>query len=397
MSIEQKLAAANANLQSGITGAITIRVVATSEEFSVLKDSWNKLLESSNVNNYFLRWEWLWTWWNVYKERHHQLCILLAFRDHDLIGIGPFYTFDHVWKSLYKIRRMMFLGTKQGTVISEYMDIICRQGHEKIVITKMLESIFIERLCDDIYLQQMQMDGKSRHIMSLAAGDLNISYTRKETGKSPYVILPKSYEEFIEGCGPSLRSHIKRSSKRLWKYGDVAFRRTRDSLELEKDFDELVRLHQLRWQERGFPGAFSDPRFLEFQRLMSVEMLCNGHLELWLLSISGRNVAALYNVKYNNRILYYQSGLDCSLDRQLSAGIILHNHCIGQAIKEGVEVYDFLFQGNMDAYKDRWTKESTSVGDVYIAVSEGAKSVQKARTAVKRSYDSVKKVWMLLG
>ena len=32
------------------------------------------------------------------------------------------------------IRRLMFLGTKEGSVISEYMDIIYRAGYEEAVV-----------------------------------------------------------------------------------------------------------------------------------------------------------------------------------------------------------------------------------------------------------------------
>lgn len=97
------------------------------------------------------------------------------------------------------------------------------------------------------------------------------------------------------------------------------------------------------------------------------EMLQNGHLELRFLCVSGKNISVLYNIKYRNKIYFYQAGLDISFDRSLSPGLLLHAHSIEEAIKDGVEEYDFLAEGSMDSYKERWSKECKYLCDIYMA------------------------------
>ena len=70
---------------------LVIQKVHTKEGFNSLKDRWNTFLAESPANSFFLRWEWLWNWWKVYGEANFTLCILLVYRDAELIGICPFY------------------------------------------------------------------------------------------------------------------------------------------------------------------------------------------------------------------------------------------------------------------------------------------------------------------
>lgn len=141
--------------------SLSVYRVRTSEEFCSLKDKWNKLLDSSPVNTIFLRWEWLWSWWNAYKDKNYDLCILLVFNSEDLIGIAPFYIFRCQLGSIFPVRRLLFLGTKERSVISEYMDIIYRPGEEKSVINTIFNYIDKEDICDDICLYKINSSSKS--------------------------------------------------------------------------------------------------------------------------------------------------------------------------------------------------------------------------------------------
>jgi len=260
----------------------------------------------------------------------------------------------------------MFLGTREGHVISEYMDVIYKPAHAEAVLRALFGYIVQQDLCDDAQLHKVKTSSGTLSIIADIAREMDLYCTPSPPIRCPYITLPSTFEEFVARCGRATRQSIRRNSSRLTKFRDAAFRRTEDPSQLQPDFDEFVRLHQLRWRRRNQPGSFASPEFRRFQRLAMEAMCAHGHLDLWFLSIDGGNIAAQYNIRYGNRLYYFQSGLDVEFDRQLSPGTLLQSHCIQEAIKSGVREYDLLLQGSNDGYKDRWTDTHHAVCDLYL-------------------------------
>jgi len=70
---------------------ITVERIAE-EDFVGMKDKWNELLEGSSTNDVFLTWEWMFSWWNTFKDDGKKLHILVG-KDSQgrFIGIAPWY------------------------------------------------------------------------------------------------------------------------------------------------------------------------------------------------------------------------------------------------------------------------------------------------------------------
>ena len=370
--------------------AVKIQRISAPEEFYSLQDKWNALLAASPANNFFLRWEWLWAWWKAYKEENYELCILLIYRGDDLIGIAPFYIVHKSWRNLFSYRRLMFLGTKEGNVISEYMDVICRDGDEEDVLRNVVEFVAQEDLCDDISLHMIDASSKTVNCLETISHNMKFLHIAADKVESPYIRLNDGYGGFLNGLSSTMRYKIRTNEKRLESCNDAAFTKTDDILEFDRDFEELVRLHQCRWKLRKLHGSFSNDRFRNFQKMVMPYILKNGHLELRFLSVSGKNIAALYNIRYNNKIYFYQSGLDTSFDNKLAPGLLLHNHSIKEAVSNGLKEYDFLPMGNLDSYKKHWTKDYRYVCSIYIARPGIVKLTMAALDKMRTAYHAMK-------
>jgi CelD/BcsL family acetyltransferase involved in cellulose biosynthesis len=118
-------------------------------------------------------------------------------------------------------------------------------------------------------------------------------------------------------------------------------------------------------------------------------LLENGHLELVILSENGSTRAVLYNIAYNDKIYFYQSGID-TFDGKAAYGYVLHSYCIEEAIKRGLREYDFLPKGRSDDYKLRFAKDRRLVSDLYIARSWPAKQFTKVRESARSIYHAIK-------
>lgn len=350
-----------------INAPLTIRRIGTAQGFDSLKDEWNALLSKSSSNSFFLRWEWLRLWWETYKEDTHELCILLVYRGDELIGIAPLFIANIFWKNLRLLRRIMFLGNIRGSYVSEHLDFIYNTGDENAVILKTMRFIAEEGLCDDILLSKIDSTSGSIPILADVSDEKNYLYNIRSRMESPYISLPAAYDDFFEDLSPSMRYKLRRERRRLIKYPDACIIRASYDSGFEADFAEFVRLHQLRWESLKQPGSFSDRKFFDFQKKVMKEMLRSNHLELTFFTVGGRNIATLYNVRYKDKVCFYQAGLDASFDKNLSPGYLLHDHCIREAIKDGLGEYDFLLTGERNTYKKKWTRLSRSMCDVYMA------------------------------
>ena len=159
--------------------------------------------------------------------------------------------------------------------------------------------------------------------------------------------------------------------------------------DLRRGFEELTKLHKKRWESRGMEGAFSHEQFVQFHKMIMPLMLQKGHLELVLLSENSNSKAVLYNIAYKNKIYFYQSGIDTT-DKKAAFGYVLHSYCIEEAIKRGIEEYDFLPKGQSDDYKGRFAKDYRVLSDLYMARTWFVKQFVKARESARSAYHYVK-------
>ncbi|MFZ3137470.1 MAG: GNAT family N-acetyltransferase [Thermodesulfovibrionales bacterium] len=377
------------NIGDNQNKSMHIQLMRSEDEFFHLKERWNTLLDESVVNSIFLRWEWLYSWWNAYREDNYKLTILLVFREKDLIGIAPFYVKKLSLNGLLSFKRLLFLGTREGDVISEFMDIICKPGEEETVVPKIIDFIVQEDLSDDLCLHKIDPSSNTISVLQRLSDDKKFLSVVQEEYESPYIALPDTIDDFFNNLGSSLRSKLRNNRRKLDKYHDVFFRKSCNVTDLDKDFEELVRLHQLRWKSRNFPGSFSGEKFFMFQKTVMPLLLNNGNLELWFLSVGNKNIGALYNIRHNNKIYFYQGGLDTSFDEGLAPGYLLHNHCIEDAIQQGLDEYHFLLMGNLDAYKKQWAKNCRKMCDIYIARPGMLKVLMAMKNKARNYYHSL--------
>ena len=102
-----------------------IEIIDSFDAWKQLAGKWNDLLKGSRANTVFLTWEWLFSWAGCYLNEDRNLFILGVYRDHELIGIAPWYI-RHDKYRLLGMRRIEFLGSPDAG--SDYLDVIAKNG-----------------------------------------------------------------------------------------------------------------------------------------------------------------------------------------------------------------------------------------------------------------------------
>jgi CelD/BcsL family acetyltransferase involved in cellulose biosynthesis len=106
--------------------------------------------------------------------------------------------------------------------------------------------------------------------------------------------------------------------------------------------DELIGLHERRWQRVGEPGAFARPRFARFHRELIRRLLPQGRVVLFRVRSASGTVGCLYGFIERRRLLFYQSGLASYSDRQIRPGFVVCHACMQACFDRGLTEFDFL-------------------------------------------------------
>jgi CelD/BcsL family acetyltransferase involved in cellulose biosynthesis len=116
----------------------------------------------------------------------------------------------------------------------------------------------------------------------------------------------------------------------------------RDAAEASELLEELIDLHQARWQADGRPGAFASSRFAGFHRTVAQRLVPRGRAALFRVRTDGTTVACLYGLLEGRRMLFYQSGTVRDPDSRVNIGLAAHVRFMQACRERGLEEYDFL-------------------------------------------------------
>lgn len=348
----------------------TVEIIKDSHDFQCLEVVWNNLLSQSPTNTYFMRWEWVSTWWDVYSQPDDELHVIIIKNIDSIVSIAPFYIRKRYIGKYYPSKLLMFLGTQyhgKGDVCSDYFDLIYIKSKIKVktLVNTVFDQINNNYSCDEVFLSRIDEGSITMKSFIKQASDNGLLTVYQNQYYSPYIKLPKSWEDYMSSISASMRYKINREQRRLEKYNNVKFRKTEALEELNNDYSELIRLHEERWSMKGEYGSFSNAQFSKFHDSLLLKMLKNGHLDLRFLCENGKNIAVFYLIKYNNKVYFYQSGIEIK-KHKMALGYALHSYCINEAIKEGFSEYDFLPEADINSYKKKYTKQNRGIANVYL-------------------------------
>lgn len=330
-------------------GSVAAEVVSDAARLEGLASEWEALLRGSGTDELMLSPSWLVPWWAVFGSLGGRALRTLAIRrEGNLVGLVPLLRRVHWYRPGIPFRRLEMLGTGEAEsdeVCSEYLGPLSTPADEESVLATLVEALRDGRLGTWDELLFPAMDGSrglpGRLVAALRAGGLTA--WEEVTGEAPYVPLPSSWDAYLAAL-PSNRRYLVRRSLRdfdTWaeKAATLRVAATRD--ELAEGRRILLELHGERWGGTH-GGAFLSERFASFHARVMPSLLERGCLELVWLEVASGPVAIAYNVVWNGKVYFYQSGRRIDLPRGIRPGIVLHAHAIRRAIEQGRREYDFL-------------------------------------------------------
>lgn len=329
---------------------ILLNEITTYDEFINLQGPWNAVLKKSNNDCIFLTWEWLKTWWDVFGHDKELRVVVGYLSDNSLAGIAPMMVRKEAIAGV-TFRCMEFIGSG-NEITPDNLGFICIPGHKKEFLDAFFAYTAGNTNWDMLRLKDMR-EG------TMADSDVTVlkknkySYHVEENGICPYIALPGSWDEYLNMLSSANRYNIGRKERSISKAYKTEFTLWDNRASLSDILTALETLHRQRMSDKMMESASTDYNFWEFHRRIINEFFSKGCVLLGVLKAGDKITACQYAFRYNNKVLFYQSGFDPDF-RKFSVGLLSTAYMIKEAIKIGATEYDFL-RGS-EGYKFHWAK-----------------------------------------
>jgi CelD/BcsL family acetyltransferase involved in cellulose biosynthesis len=329
---------------------LDVSLLRHAHELAQIEPEWDALLARSAANSPTLSPLWMRAWWSVFGASDgRELRVALFWDRARLVGIAPLQARLHWYRPGLPFRRLELLASGEAEadeICSDYIGLIAERGAEEEVARTLVTALAAGALGGWDELVLPAMDGASA-LTSLVTGALTHARFATESvvaSEAPYLALPPTWAAYLAALPSSRRYLVTRSLRdyEKWAAGESRLHVAATPAELAEGQRVLHSLHGERWGAEGSAGVFRSERFARFHELVMAALLERGALELSWLTVRGEPIAALYNIVWDGKIHFYQSGRKIELPKGIRPGIVAHAYALQRAIAAGLREYDFL-------------------------------------------------------
>jgi CelD/BcsL family acetyltransferase involved in cellulose biosynthesis len=319
------------------------------DDLDAVSDEWRML--ASGSGNVFGTWEWASVWWRHFGHENQLLLSVARRPDGESVAVVPLCAANDG-----RLRVVRFVG--HG--LADQLGPVHREGDEVAAARGVRDTLGLLPIRWDLFVgEHLPVDSGWA---ALLAGRV-----RGREASPALRIEADDWDAFLATLSGHFRKRIRYQERRLEREYALSFRLAADPERLDDDFDELCRLHALRWTESiAFAG-----RNREFLRDFAHRALRRGWLRLWFMELDGQPVAAWLGFRLEGVESYYQGGRDPAwADR--SVGAVLMIHSLREAVNDGAREYRFL-RGD-EGYKGRLATHDQGLETVILSGSAAGRA-----------------------
>ena len=314
-------------------GTLRTERIETLSALSALETQWWRLWAVSPGSTPFQSPAWLVPWW-----RHFQPGPLVAagvFSGEHLVGLGLFFYEDGAYG-----RRLLPVGIG----ISDHLDILLDPSVPGV--GEALLAFFSQQPDWEVLELEDLAPGAAAFGLSCPSG-----WT--ETGE-PQIACPglsMSGAVNEEGLPTEIPRKRRQQFRRNLKLADARGGSTIETADAASFLDQLVVLHDARWQSKNEDGVMADRRVIAFQGEAMQALEPAGLARFFVIRIGGELAAAYYGFRWRDRAGFYLSGFDPRFAQESPLGILI-GHALRDAVGSGAT--DFSFLRGQEHYKYLW-------------------------------------------
>lgn len=251
-----------------VLGRFFVRRLEESE-FNGMAEAWNQLLSASAADNFFLRWEWIHTWWEIFQDGR-ELWLLAAFQGKDLVGLGPFYLEKSI---VFGVRELRFCTASD--LYPDYLDVITKPGLERAVANAFFE--YTASACRTNVVIMDNLLPNSTVFRHLDLAKPWFSVVTRPSNLCPFLRIEGSFDDYLRSrFSAKSRRQLLRKHRQMIESQGMHLTRVERPEELSEAIDGLLELHLKRAETKSIQSSLGTERKKVFYQKISSRILGQG-------------------------------------------------------------------------------------------------------------------------
>src|SRR5262245_14826124 len=339
---------------------LTVEEMRGVEALDALRAEWQALFSQSGAPP-FLAWEWIALWRQCLNPGREPY--LLCARDGGmLVGLLPLGLEESPLMGLpVKTRRVSLLG--EGFGAADYLDVLALPKYAQGAASAILDHLARRVSFDILELDGLAADSPNLPLLAQRFGEeTSFHYRLTPRFVCPQVELDGDWAAILKRSRRA--DNFKRRLRQLRARNGFEYRVITRPAESEAAFERFLKLHEASWIERSGSDVTGHELLRLFQRNVVARLAEAGLVRFDELWVEGACRASIYGLDDDRRFYYYNSGYDAAW-KNASPGLVLLGLSIEDAIRRGIERYDFL--RGIETYKFDWANTTRGTVSVLVA------------------------------
>ena len=296
----------------------------TFEGFDSLASYWRNPHSRLQWDCLFVLPPWLEVWWQKFGSGPDLYLCVVRKRD-AILGVAPLQL---------KEQEATFIGSDD---VCDCLDFVVGSGSEHDFFNVLLDDLG-KRGIRRMILGPLRPDSNTMRYLVGIAKDRRYEVSCEVEDISLELDLPSTWEEYLGILSGKQRHEVRRKLRRLHEAGEVNYRIAGDNQTVADTIDLFLKFFQ---ESRNDKEIFLTTKRESFFRSLARAMAQDRLLQIGILELDAKPVAAIMCFNYNDTVYLYNNGYDPHY-RSLSIGLLSKILCIKDSIKRGRKKFDFL-------------------------------------------------------
>ena len=314
----------------------TVRLIQTEEDWALMSDVWDGIVDRMPKASGFLPFDFLYTWWRHNGISRH-LAIIALFYNNKAVGFAPLMLAPKRILGAYRWR-IEFIGDQvnmeRPTMIVDSSD----PSREELLWRSVLS---IRDRWDAAYLREQTLSSAEHPIVPLTE---NRGYTLSQSPEmiSPHVSVRDDWATYLANRSRSLRKSLRRKQRQLEGIGELEYRGYEEKQDGHACLNAYLDVEKRSWKHAGKVSIGSSYTRSSFYRELVEKLDSSGRIRFRFLVVDGRPIAATFGVYQNGRFASLEICHDQQFDKY-SPGVVLTGYELEECHNAGSYTdYDFL-------------------------------------------------------
>ncbi|RKY57676.1 MAG: hypothetical protein DRP96_09570 [Candidatus Neomarinimicrobiota bacterium] len=323
---------------------LSYKQITDFEDFFSIKDQWNDLVKSTQIDHAFLRHEWFENWIKYLKPKG-RLVIHTAWDIDKLVAIAPLQIVRETRKKI-PLRLLSFMSSSVTPRNSFIID-------ASIDPRPFYEHIFSTPGWEIAELKSIEAESPT------TKGLLNYLEDKKkfviEDGlQSPYEIFESDWDTHLKNRSKNYKNDFRKCFNRLKKTDNYKIFCIDTFDVFEQYYDSLIKVSGHSWKAKEGTDLKSSTQLQDFYKNFTQVASKDGLFLVYVLIINSDIVAFNYYLRHNNDLVAIRSDYNEEFS-YFMPGTILHLKCLQDNMDAGKR-WEYDLTGNVSAYKLKFVK-----------------------------------------